>query len=92
MSNNDKLKYQRVGWTILDRRLELGVTQEALSEELGLNMDVLEKIEAGDSRDCLVDVIAIGIHLNIDLEFLFDFERQPDVVASIPPAVMKKYR
>lgn len=88
---DNKLKYQRVGWTILDRRLELGITQEALSEELGLDLGVLERIETGDSKDFLVDVIAIGIYLNIDLETLFDFEREPEIIATIPHGVRKKY-
>lgn len=89
---DSKLKYRKVGWTILDRRLELGVTREALSERLGLDTAVIEKIETGNSENLLVDVIAIGIELNLDLETLFDFEQEPEAVASIPPVVLKKYR
>lgn len=89
---DSKLKYRKVGWTILDRRLELGVTREALSERLGLDTAVIEKIETGNSENLLVDVIAIGIELNLDLESLFDFEQEPEAVASIPPVVLKKYR
>lgn len=89
---DNKLKYRQVGWTILDRRLELGITREALADRLGLDTDVIEKIEAGDSEKMLVDVIAIGIELNMDLETLFDFEQEPEAVASIPQGVLKKYR
>lgn len=87
-----RLKYRRVGWRILDRRLELGITREALSDRLGIDASVVDKIESGESDDLLVYVVAIGIELNIDLDSLFDYGKDPKILGNITNAVLKTYR
>ena len=90
--NDETLKYQQVGWTLLDRRLELGITREALSEQLSIDAEVIDQIEAGDSADLLVHVVAIAIELKIDLETLFDQDKDARIVGNVSNSVLKAYR
>lgn len=58
------------GIRIQKLRREIGVTQAQLSEELGISLDHLKRVESG-SRGCSVDMlVSLSQHFEVSLDYL----------------------
>ncbi len=61
-----------VGRRVAEIREERGMTQEALSERLGVNMPYLQRIEAGRENLTIRSLVHLAVALGVRVVALFD--------------------
>lgn len=62
--------YRRIGRNIRRLRREKGLTQEALAEEAGLSIKMIQKLETGQKGFHMETIIRIAVTLDISLDSL----------------------
>jgi len=67
-----------IGRQILLRRLEIELSQAALSHEVGLSSAMLDALEAGRQRVTNADLKELGGALGVPLSYFFDWDTPPD--------------
>ena len=77
MKLSQRTEYEIVGKVIQEARDELGITQRALARKVGRTETSISKIEAGNQRVDLVELLDIAIALRVPLkELAARFEEQ----------------
>ncbi len=61
-----------VGRLIRERRLELSLNLQQLSERLGIAVQQLQKYETGENRVSVSRLVEIARHLNVPVAWFFD--------------------
>ncbi|MCL2225095.1 MAG: helix-turn-helix transcriptional regulator [Defluviitaleaceae bacterium] len=74
------LDYKLIGVRVKNKRLEMNLTQESLSESVGIGVQHLSKIENGKASLSLVCLVALANALNTTTDHLL----MDNVAASIP--------
>lgn len=63
------LDFQKIGQQIRKRRLECGVTQEALANQLDVNPSHISNIENGRAKPSLTVLVKIADFLDCSVDF-----------------------
>ena len=66
----DKINYKEIGKRIKQKRKELNLTQEKLSEMLEISPTYISEIERGTGISSLATITKIANVLNLDLDYL----------------------
>ena len=66
----DKINYKEIGKRIKQKRKELNLTQEKLSEILEISPTYISEIERGTGISSLATITKIANVLNLDLDYL----------------------
>ena len=68
------LDFQKIGQQIRKRRLECGVTQEALANQLDVNPSHISNIENGRAKPSLTVLVKIADFLDCSVDFFIAHE------------------
>lgn len=85
----EELDFKAIGKHIKDRRIELGITQEALANALEVNPSHISNIETGRAHPSLTALVRIAdfLHCSIDSfiyqEYSSDYSNTTDIDKSI---------
>lgn len=69
---------------MLDRRKELGLTQQEVADKIGISQQSYQELESGDREPMITTVIKLCKALDAPFEELFT----PEVIAAYPPRGM----
>ena len=69
-SVNGFLRQQEFGDRIRDRRLKLGLSQEALALQSGINRTCIGSLEAGERNPSLENIARLALALGVDAAHL----------------------
>lgn len=75
-----------IGENIRARRLHLGLTQEALAEQVGVSRQTVGKWEDGQATPDLANAGALAAALGVSLDDLVGYEAAASQGAPMPPA------
>jgi transcriptional regulator with XRE-family HTH domain len=81
----EELDFKAIGKHIKDRRIELGITQEALANALEVNPSHISNIETGRAHPSLTALVRIAdfLHCSIDSfiyqEYSSNYSDTPDI-------------
>ena len=68
-----ELCLQEIGQRIIDRRKQLGLTQEALAEKIGVNREYISKIERGTANMSLKKIVNLTNFIGADIKDILKF-------------------
>lgn len=63
---------QHIGKRIRERRIEIGMSQDALGAKLGVSFQQIQKYESGANRIAASRLYLLSKTLDVDLSFFFE--------------------
>lgn len=82
---------EHVGWRIKMRRSTIGMTQQALGEELGLTFQQVQKYEKGANRVSASKLYKIAQSLKVQPEYFFEeMDEDGETSQPVPEAVNRQ--
>lgn len=88
MNNKSNVDFEKIGKRIHNLRIEKNLTQEYLSQKVGVNVSHISNIENNRVKISLSTLIAVANALNVTVDYLLEQEYRTD--SGIDSLIIKK--
>lgn len=86
------MDYLDLGQRIRKQRTQLGWTQEALAEHIGVSTSFVGHIERGTRKASLETLVSVANALNVSLDYLMSGSLKNTIIGPIPQGLNRKQR
>ena len=81
------INYKKAGYRIQTQRKILGLTQEVVSEKIGITPSFFSQIESGTRKAGIKTFVSISKVLGISLDYIFDIETDKSLIKDFESSV-----